>query len=181
MGQKVNPIGLRLGVNRTWDSRWYDDRSYAKLLAEDLRLRHARYALDLGDHPGVGVVVQEELVGILPVAVEVHVHEHAGLHRGDDHAFALHEQRQVRHNLVHTRFHTHDRLVGIGPWFEDHADGTLTGTGGIGGNVSHILNPVDGLFQCNQCGFNQYIGTGTRISDKNVYCRRGNVWELRNG
>ena len=39
MGQKVNPIGLRLGINRTWDSRWYDDRSYAKLLAEDLKLR----------------------------------------------------------------------------------------------------------------------------------------------
>ena len=35
MGQKVNPIGLRLGVNRTWDSRWYDDHNYAKLLAED--------------------------------------------------------------------------------------------------------------------------------------------------
>ena len=39
MGQKVNPIGLRLGINRTWDSRWYDDRGYAKLLAEDLKLR----------------------------------------------------------------------------------------------------------------------------------------------
>ncbi|MBL6945980.1 MAG: 30S ribosomal protein S3, partial [Rhodospirillales bacterium] len=26
MGQKVNPIGLRLGINRTWDSRWYADR-----------------------------------------------------------------------------------------------------------------------------------------------------------
>ncbi|MDF1586387.1 30S ribosomal protein S3 [Geminicoccaceae bacterium 1502E] len=39
MGQKVNPIGLRLGVNRTWDSRWYADAHYAKLLAEDLRIR----------------------------------------------------------------------------------------------------------------------------------------------
>jgi small subunit ribosomal protein S3 len=39
MGQKVNPIGLRLGINRTWDSRWYDDRGYAKLLAEDLKIR----------------------------------------------------------------------------------------------------------------------------------------------
>jgi small subunit ribosomal protein S3 len=39
MGQKVNPVGLRLGVNRTWDSRWYDDHNYAKLLSEDLRLR----------------------------------------------------------------------------------------------------------------------------------------------
>ena len=39
MGQKVNPIGLRIGINRTWDSRWYDDRGYAKLLAEDLKIR----------------------------------------------------------------------------------------------------------------------------------------------
>jgi len=39
MGQKVNPIGLRLGINRTWDSRWYADGNYADLLHEDLRLR----------------------------------------------------------------------------------------------------------------------------------------------
>jgi hypothetical protein len=30
MGQKVNPIGLRLGINRTWDSRWFAERDYAK-------------------------------------------------------------------------------------------------------------------------------------------------------
>ncbi|MCF8495471.1 MAG: 30S ribosomal protein S3 [Alphaproteobacteria bacterium] len=39
MGQKVNPIGLRVGINRTWDSRWYADRDYAKRLIEDLKLR----------------------------------------------------------------------------------------------------------------------------------------------
>ncbi|MEE8500261.1 MAG: 30S ribosomal protein S3 [Kiloniellales bacterium] len=39
MGQKVNPIGLRLGINRTWDSRWYADAGYADLLHEDLRIR----------------------------------------------------------------------------------------------------------------------------------------------
>jgi small subunit ribosomal protein S3 len=39
MGQKVNPIGLRLGINRTWDSRWFADTGYAKLLHEDLKLR----------------------------------------------------------------------------------------------------------------------------------------------
>ncbi|MGV6803894.1 MAG: 30S ribosomal protein S3 [Ruegeria sp.] len=40
MGQKVNPIGLRLGINRTWDSRWYaDKRNYGDLLHEDLQLR----------------------------------------------------------------------------------------------------------------------------------------------
>ncbi|GHU57170.1 hypothetical protein FACS189442_6120 [Spirochaetia bacterium] len=40
MGQKVNPIGLRLGINKTWASRWYvDPREYADTLHEDLKLR----------------------------------------------------------------------------------------------------------------------------------------------
>ncbi|MDP2356646.1 MAG: 30S ribosomal protein S3 [Beijerinckiaceae bacterium] len=40
MGQKVNPIGLRLGINRTWDSRWYASRGeYARLLHEDMKIR----------------------------------------------------------------------------------------------------------------------------------------------
>ena len=40
MGQKVNPIGMRLQVNRTWDSRWYaDDKEYGNLLLEDLKIR----------------------------------------------------------------------------------------------------------------------------------------------
>ncbi len=41
MGQKVNPIGMRLGVNRTWESRWYADKGeYAELLHEDLKIRN---------------------------------------------------------------------------------------------------------------------------------------------
>ncbi|MDD2318694.1 MAG: 30S ribosomal protein S3 [Geobacteraceae bacterium] len=39
MGQKVNPIGFRLGVIKTWDSKWYAEADYAKLLHEDLKLR----------------------------------------------------------------------------------------------------------------------------------------------
>jgi len=39
MGQKVNPIGLRLGINKTWDSRWYAEGNYAKLLHEDFKIR----------------------------------------------------------------------------------------------------------------------------------------------
>lgn len=40
MGNKVNPIGMRLQVNRTWDSRWYaDTKDYGDLLLEDLRIR----------------------------------------------------------------------------------------------------------------------------------------------
>jgi len=40
MGQKVNPIGLRLGINRTWESRWFaNDGEYGKLLHEDMKIR----------------------------------------------------------------------------------------------------------------------------------------------
>ena len=40
MGQKVNPIGLRLGINRTWDSRWFaKGDAYSKLLKEDMEIK----------------------------------------------------------------------------------------------------------------------------------------------
>ncbi|HVI30684.1 30S ribosomal protein S3 [Phenylobacterium sp.] len=42
MGQKVNPVGLRLGINRTWDSRWFaDGAEYGKLLHADIKIRRA--------------------------------------------------------------------------------------------------------------------------------------------
>ncbi len=40
MGQKINPVGLRLGINRTWDSRWFaDGPEYGRLLHEDIKVR----------------------------------------------------------------------------------------------------------------------------------------------
>ena len=39
MGQKVHPIGFRLGINRTWISRWYAEKGFGKLLQEDLAIR----------------------------------------------------------------------------------------------------------------------------------------------
>src|SRR6478609_2779370 len=39
MGQKVNPVGFRLGITRTWDSRWFAKRDYSRLLHEDIELR----------------------------------------------------------------------------------------------------------------------------------------------
>jgi small subunit ribosomal protein S3 len=39
VGQKVHPYGFRLGVTRTWQSRWFDEKRYADLLLEDIRLR----------------------------------------------------------------------------------------------------------------------------------------------
>jgi small subunit ribosomal protein S3 len=42
MGQKVNPVGLRLGINRTWDSRWFANTGeYGRLLHEDMKVRNA--------------------------------------------------------------------------------------------------------------------------------------------
>jgi small subunit ribosomal protein S3 len=57
MGQKVNPIGLRLGINRTWDSRWFAVDDYAKLLHEDLKLR--AYLTERLQQAGVSRVVIE--------------------------------------------------------------------------------------------------------------------------
>ncbi len=57
MGQKVNPIGLRLGINRTWDSRWYADKNYARLLHEDLSIRE--YLFDNLSQAGITKVVIE--------------------------------------------------------------------------------------------------------------------------
>jgi len=58
MGQKVNPIGLRLGVNRTWDSRWFASRGeYADLLHEDLKMR--KHILTTRKQAGISKVVVE--------------------------------------------------------------------------------------------------------------------------
>jgi small subunit ribosomal protein S3 len=57
MGQKVNPIGLRVGINRTWDSRWFADRDYAQLLHEDLRLK--KYLTERLNQAGVARIVIE--------------------------------------------------------------------------------------------------------------------------
>ena len=57
MGQKVNPVGLRLGINRTWDSRWYADDGYARLLHEDLQIRG--FLFKRLNQAGIGRIVIE--------------------------------------------------------------------------------------------------------------------------
>ncbi|MDD4123327.1 MAG: 30S ribosomal protein S3 [Erysipelotrichales bacterium] len=39
MGQKVNPVGMRVGINRDWDSKWYADKEFATFLHEDIKIR----------------------------------------------------------------------------------------------------------------------------------------------
>ena len=58
MGQKVNPIGLRLGINRTWDSRWFaENNEYGTLLHEDLKIR--TYITERLSQAGVSKVIIE--------------------------------------------------------------------------------------------------------------------------
>ena len=57
MGQKVNPVGLRVGINRTWDSRWFSAKDYAKKLVEDLKLR--AYVTDKLKAAGISKVIIE--------------------------------------------------------------------------------------------------------------------------
>ncbi len=67
MGQKVKPIGLRLGINRTWDSRWYADRNYAKLLHEDIELRE--YLMDKLKAAAISRVVIERPAGRARISI----------------------------------------------------------------------------------------------------------------
>ena len=67
MGQKVHPIGFRLGFNKTWRSRWYADKDYADLLHEDLKLKRdlkKRFA-----HAGVSRVDIERAANKLKISI----------------------------------------------------------------------------------------------------------------
>lgn len=67
MGQKVKPIGLRLGINRTWDSRWYADRNYAELLHEDIKLRE--YLMEKLKAAAISRVVIERPAGRARISI----------------------------------------------------------------------------------------------------------------
>jgi len=54
LGQKVNPVGLRLGITKSWDSNWFDERNFADKLKEDLKLR--KYILARLDHAGISKI-----------------------------------------------------------------------------------------------------------------------------
>lgn len=59
MGQKVNPIGLRLGINRTWDSRWYAEKDYSTKLHNDIKLRE--FVFKNLEQAGVSRVIIERM------------------------------------------------------------------------------------------------------------------------
>ena len=67
MGQKVHPIGFRLGVIRSWDSKWYEERNYAKWLHEDIKIRDF-VKKELG-HAGISKVEIERAANNVKVTV----------------------------------------------------------------------------------------------------------------
>ncbi len=67
MGQKVKPIGLRLGINRTWDSRWFAEKNYSDLLHKDLNVR--KYLMEKLKAAAVSKVVIERPAGRARVSI----------------------------------------------------------------------------------------------------------------
>jgi len=68
MGHKSNPIGLRLQINRTWDSRWYaEGRSYAKMLEEDLKIR--KFIMETLPQAAISKVVIERPAKLCRVSI----------------------------------------------------------------------------------------------------------------
>ncbi|MFN3515769.1 MAG: 30S ribosomal protein S3 [Novosphingobium sp.] len=68
MGHKSNPIGLRLQINRTWDSRWYaEGKNYAKLLEEDLKIRN--FVLETVPQAAISKVVIERPAKVCRVSI----------------------------------------------------------------------------------------------------------------
>ena len=67
MGQKVKPIGLRLGINRTWDSRWFAEKNYSDLLHKDLKVR--KYIMEKLKTAAVSKVVIERPAGRARVSI----------------------------------------------------------------------------------------------------------------
>lgn len=67
MGQKTHPIGFRIGVNKTWNSRWYSNRDYATFLHEDLKVR--KFLKDKLRHAGVSKIEIERVAGKMKINI----------------------------------------------------------------------------------------------------------------
>ena len=109
--------------------------------------------------------------------VDVHIHQHARHVLHDDDSLPLHDGREpVLHDLDPV-IHVQDRHVRVRARLEDDLDRSLTGTGGGGGHVAHVLYAVDGLLQDNQDRVDQDIGTGAGIRNRDHHAsaarRRG--------
>ncbi|OGH59715.1 MAG: 30S ribosomal protein S3 [Candidatus Lindowbacteria bacterium RIFCSPLOWO2_12_FULL_62_27] len=68
MGQKVNPIAFRLGINRNWDARWYARKDFAKKLAGDLKIR--KFIKSRLYHAGIASILIERFTKRVRVTIE---------------------------------------------------------------------------------------------------------------
>ena len=68
MGQKVHPKGFRLGVIKTWGSRWYADKSFAKLIHEDIKIK--KYVKKTLEHAGIADVGIERAASKVRVNID---------------------------------------------------------------------------------------------------------------
>ena len=67
MGQKVNPHGMRLGIVKTWDAKWYADKDYAENLHEDIKIRD--YLMKSLQTAGISQVETERLKNRLRLTI----------------------------------------------------------------------------------------------------------------
>ncbi|MBN1945012.1 MAG: 30S ribosomal protein S3 [Bradymonadales bacterium] len=67
MGQKVNPIGFRLGITRPWESKWYESKHYARWLHEDLKLK--KYIKEKHYNTGIGLIEVERAANKVKINV----------------------------------------------------------------------------------------------------------------
>jgi len=67
LGQKVNPVGLRLGIVKTWDSRWYAEKGYSKFLQEDILIR--RYIKRKLYHAGISKIEIERTANRVKITI----------------------------------------------------------------------------------------------------------------
>ncbi|KPJ80059.1 MAG: 30S ribosomal protein S3, partial [Spirochaetes bacterium DG_61] len=66
MGQKVNPVGMRIGIIRPWESRWFSKKEYAKNLHEDLKIRkYIRERLRSGEVSRVEIIRYPEKINVI--------------------------------------------------------------------------------------------------------------------
>lgn len=66
MGQKVNPVGMRIGLNRTWESRWYSRENYSKNLHEDLNIRkYLKNRLKTGEVSRIEIIRYPDKVNVI--------------------------------------------------------------------------------------------------------------------
>lgn len=68
MGQKVHPIGFRLGISKSWDSRWYSEKNYAEFVHEDLKLR--KFVKKKLFHAGISKIEIERTANTIKVIIK---------------------------------------------------------------------------------------------------------------